>query len=270
MMTLSTPAANLASNPYERAAAAPAVNVAAPVRADSSMDDAKASAKLAKANEAASNRAPSVDLAIPDVMRRLSMMATVNASLGSAPTTLAIMSDIAIASGSGTLSDVERAALQTQYSELSQQVVGAVGAASAGGQAGADTSRHDRDSRAGLDRQAADDRRSTLTQTGQQAPQYVHREGNEQLLATTTTRVVPDGGGQRKAPVVTLLRHELHVGSDSYEPVSVKQTQTRLSQPAESARIEQRSTTHRMVAEQVSQIRQMSETAQVAQLSVVV
>lgn len=280
MMSLSSPAANPVPNAYERTSAAQSASGTASARNASSAssasagsgaaDEASGEARERKANDAARVAAiakmSAVDTAIPDAVTMLATMAVVNAGLGSTPATLALMSDIAVASGSGTLSDADRATLQVQYAQLSRQVAGAVGSSSAGQQAAAD---HQRDSDAGQNTQSSDDRRSTLTRDEGQAPQTVRHEPTEQLVRTTKLVEVAVDAAPEKTPRVTLHTHELHVGTDSYEPVAVKQTQTRASRPATFAELEQQTTTHRVRVAQVTQIREMSQVAQVQQLSVV-
>jgi hypothetical protein len=287
MMSMTT-AALPASNAYEHSSADSSAGADAAMRARPGPNDAgnssgsdnsstagsAASSNLAQtqANDAARTAAiaklSQPDTSIPDPVQMISTLAVVNASLGSAPATLAMMSDIAVASGSGTLSDADRSALQTQYAQLSQQFTATVGAASAGAQ----TSSSDQDSRdadAGANSQSSDDRRTTLTRTSDAPPQYVQHEPLEQLVTTTKMVQVQDDSAPRTTPVVSLLRHELHVGTDSYEPVAVKQTMTRASRPAQFAQVEQQSTTHRVAVAQVTQIRQLTEVAQVQLVSVV-
>lgn len=284
MMSMTT-AVLPASNAYEHSSADSSAGADAAMRARFSLNDvgssgnssassSAASSDLAQtqANDAARTAAiaklSQPDAPIPDPVQMISTLAVVNASLGSAPATLAMMSDIAVASGSGTLSDADRSALQTQYAQLSQQFTAAVGAANAGAQ----TSSSDQDSRdagAGANSQSSDDRRTTLTRTSDAPPQYVQHEPLEQLVTTTKMVQVQDDSAPRTTPVVSLLRHELHVGTDSYEPVAVKQTMTRASRPAQFADVEQQSTTHRVAVAQVTQIRQLTEVAQVQLVSVV-
>jgi hypothetical protein len=287
-MTSMTTAALPSSNAYERSNADSSTSADAATRARFSLNDlgnsggsdnstaagSAASSNLAQiqANDAARTAAiaklSQPDTSIPDPVQMMSTLAVVNASLGSTPATLAMMTDIAVASGSGTLSDADRSALQTQYAQLSQQFTATVGAANAGAQ----TSAKDQDSRhagTGANPQASDDHRSTLTRTSVAPPQYVQHEPLEQLVTTTKMVQVQDNTAPRTTPVVSLLRHELHVGTDSYEPVAVKQTMTRASRPAQFADVEQQSTTHRVSVAQVTQIRQLTEVAQVQLVSVV-
>lgn len=283
MMSMTT-AAPPASNAYEHSSADSSAAADAATRARFSLNDvdnssassSAASSNLAQtqANDAARTAAiaklSQPDTSIPDPVQMISTLAVVNASLGSAPATLAMMSDIAVASGSGTLSDADRSALQTQYAQLSQQFTAAVGAANAGAQtSSSNQDSRDADAGAGANSQSSDDRRTTLTRTSDAPPQYVQHEPLEQLVTTTKMVQVQDDSAPRTTPVVSLLRHELHVGTDSYEPVAVKQTMTRASRPAQFADVEQQSTTHRVAVAQVTQIRQLTEVAQVQLVSVV-
>jgi hypothetical protein len=275
MTTLSTPAITPASNVHDSTNATQSANVAASARAAFTLAQSEESASAAntvKANDAQRTAAiaklmqASADT--PDAASMLSTLAVVNAGLGSVPATLAKMSDIAVASGSGTLSDADRSLLQSQYGQLSQQVTSAVGSLGAGAQ----TSSHHGggDSNADSNSQSSDDRRSTLTRIVAQAPQIVRHEPVEHLVTTTKMVQVAENTGERAMPGVVVHTHELHVGTDSYEPVAVKQTQMRLSRPATFAQVEAQTTTHRVAVAQVTQIVQMSQVAQVQQLSVFV
>ncbi len=279
MTTLTSTSAHPISNAYDRPDTGASATAGASTRAKFSLNEASDStdASLTRANDASRAAAiaklNAVDTSIPDPVRMLAMLGatggSANNTSGTTPTTLAIMSDIAVATGSGTLSDAQRQQLQTQYAQLQVQLATAVnGMSESQAQAFAD---HQRDSDAGDNAQSADDRRSTLTRDREvQAPQYVQHEPEEQLVTTTKMVQVDENTAPRKTPVVSVRVHELHVGSDSYEPVAVKQTsQTRTTRPAEFAQFEQQSTTHRVAVAQVTQIRQLSQVAQVQQLSVV-
>jgi len=268
MMTLSSPSAIPVPTTYDRATASQSAIDAASARSERGAADAAGAAKEAKANATANANASSVDTSVPNVMNALSTLAIVSQNMGSVPATLALMSDIAVASGSGTLSDAERSQLQAQYVQLTQQVSSMVAKT---GEADSGSSTKDNptpDSEAGENTQSSDDRRSTLTRLEQQAPQTVYRDPVEQVVTTTKTTVEPDYTAKAPAPSVTLHTHELHVGTDSYEPVAFTQKQTRMSQPATIGQVEQHSTSHRIRVAQVTQITQMSQVAQVAQLSV--
>ena len=277
MLTATSTSAHPISNAYDRTNADPSASAAASARAKFSLNEASSTtgADPTRASDAARAapvaKAGAIDTSIPDPVRMLALLgstSSANNTSGTTPTTLAMMSDIAVASGSGTLSDAQRQQLQTQYAQLQVQLATAVnGMSESQAQAFAD---HQRDSDAGDNAQSGADRRSTLTRDNQaQAPQTVQHEPQEQLVTTTKMVQVRDDSAPQKAPVTTVRVHELHVGSDSYEPVAVKQTQTHTTRPAEFARVEQQSTTHRVAVAQVTQIRQLSQVAQVQQLSVV-
>jgi hypothetical protein len=253
MLTLSSPANDLASAPFDRSntPGRPAAGAAPPAAVD-----AKTTAAPAQA-----------DTKIPDVMRTLSAAAAFNAALGSAPATLALMADIAVASGSGTLSDEERDQLQAQYSQLTQQVAGMVSGAGAGAQSGAPS---DSDDGGAARRQGGDDPSLPSPRTDEQPAQYVHKDGPEQVVTTTratATEVVQ--AADAPAPRVSAQAHSLHVGVDSYEPVTVRQTQTHSTHPATFAQVAQETTTQRVRTEQVIRITQLSQVAETSQVSVV-
>ena len=287
MMTLTSTSARSISNAYDRNDADSSTSAGASARAKFSMNQASGSstgttassrttdAAALQANDAARTAAiaklAAVDTSIPDPVRMMAMLAATNGTAstgatGSTPATLAMMTDIAVASGSGAISDAQRTQLQAQYAQLQAQFTSTVNSLSHA-QAQAD---HQRDSDAGDNAQSSDDRRSTLTRTSDaQAPQYVHREPQEQLVTTTKSVQVGVADAPQKPPSVIVHVHELHVGSDSYEPVAVKQTQMRSSRPAEFAQVAQQSTTHRVAIAQVTQIRQLTQVGTTQQLSVV-
>jgi hypothetical protein len=276
MMTLTSTPAHALSSAYDRGTADPPPAAAsASARATFSLAAPAPAPQAAPpaAAPAAPRPKPAVaDDSIPDPVR---MMALLSASAGasgtsgapaSTPATLAMMSDIAVASGSGAISDAQRNQLQAQYAQLQAQFGTTVDSASQA-QAAAD---HRRDSDTGDNAQSSDDRRSTLTRDSlTQAPQTVQHDPQYQLVTTTKMVQIGQDSAPPKTPVASVRVHELHVGSDSYEPVAVKQTQTRSTRPAGFAQVEAQTTTHRVAVAQVTQIRQMSQVAQVQQLSVV-
>jgi len=259
--------------------AAPASNTVARMNADqSSQVDTRVRAafgaeqRIGAANEAraaqASANAAAARPQIPDVTQSLSTIAIAGA-LSSVPLALSLMQQIALAVGSGTLSDADLKQLQAEYAQLTQKVSSVVGSASAGAQAESSAGHDSRkdDNAESSFRENSDDRRSTLTRTVATSTQTVQRDPVAQLVPTTRTTLVEDGHAPASAPVTTLRTHELHVGTDSYEPAPLRQTQTRFTTPAARGRLEQRTETHRVLVAQVAQIRQLSEVGQTAHIA---
>jgi hypothetical protein len=272
MLTLSPTANDPGSNPYDRSNAALAAGAVASGRSEASVAaQQQATVDQNRQAAAAAQVSSGIDTNIPDVMRQLSAAAALNAALGSAPATLAMMSDIAVASGSGTLSDEERQQLQEQYSQLTQQVASMVGSASAGAQSNAASDQHNAgDAQQGRPSSSGSDERSAATRTEVGPSQTLQQNMTEQVV--TTTRYVETGAaGDQDAPSprVSAQSHALHVGADSYEPVTVRQTQTHTTRPASFTQVAQETTTQRIRTEQVTRIAQMSQVAQVATVSVV-
>lgn len=280
MMSLNTSIGSVLSSPAAKPAPAPLPAVSAFDRSlanQAAMTAAAARAAAirtddttAAANDAQStSRAADVPATIPNVMDSLSTVAVVGA-MSSLPAALNMMRDIVAASGSGTLSDADRATLASEYAQLSQQVGSVVGPVGASQQSGAASSGKDDEHDASNPyRETSDDDRSTLTRLSPMPMQYTMPEPVEKLVTTTSATVVPDGNEVRAIPSVVLHTNELHVGTDSYEPAATRQTQTRLSRPATLGRIEHHATTHRVLVAQVQQITQLSQVAQVAPLSAV-
>jgi hypothetical protein len=271
MLTLSPTAHDPVSNPYDRTNAALAAGAVVSGRSEASV--AAQQQQVADRNQqaAAAAQASRIDTRIPDVMRQLSAAAALNAALGSAPATLAMMTDIAVASGSGTLSDEERLRLQEQYSQLTQQVASMVGRASAGAQSNAASDQQDAGgSPQGRPPSSGSDDRSAVTRTDVGPSQTLHQDMTEQVVTTTRYVQSPAAGEQdAPSPQVSAQSHALHVGADSYEPVAVRQLQTRSTRPAGFAQVAQETTTQRVRTEQVTRIAQMSQVAQAATVSVV-
>lgn len=275
MLSLS-PTANPLTSVFERSnAAAVAPTAAAPARASTgamanamakASADARAQASQQAQHAATAAKASVIDTSIPDVTNSFSSLAAMNAALGSMPATLQLMNDIAVASGSGTLSDEERSALQSQYADLTQQMATIVQQSGAAAATNGSTAR---DAQAGQNTQSSDDARSTLTRTDSQPAQLVYATPTEQLVRSSRSVTTPQYSADRNAPRVNLLTHELHVGVDSYEPVAVRQALTRIDRPASFAQVEQEDTSQRVRTQQVMRITQLSEVAQSAQVSVV-
>lgn len=273
MMTLSSTIASPLSAAYARTMTAKSVSLA-PARLSDWQAQAPAKAQApsatsgaAIAERAAEKAAEARPATLPDAMKSLSTAAVVNAAMNSVPAKLSLMSSIATASGAGTLSDADLAALQAEYAQLNQQVAGAVGAAAAGSQT-ATSSNPDDEQPTDAKQETNDDRRSTLTQSRTEIVQYVQRSPAEKLVPKSNDTVVPTGTAARSTPEVSIRTHELHVGTDSYEPVAVRQLQTQASRPAELGVVEHHATTQRVMVAQAAQIVQMTEVAQMAQISV--
>ena len=275
MLTLSPTANDPVSPPYDRSNAALAAGAVVSGRSEASIAaQQQATIDQNRQAAAAAQASSGMDTRIPDVMRQLSAAAALNAALGSAPATLAMMSDIAVASGSGTLSDEERQQLQAQYSQLTQQVASMVGSTSASAQSNAASDQQQPDGgdaqRQGRPSSAGSDNRSTATRTDVGPSQTLQQNMTEQVVTTThVVETATTGDQDTPSPRVSAQTHALHVGADSYEPVTVRQMQTRSTRPATLAQVAQETTTERIRTEQVTRIAQMSQVAQVATVSVV-
>ena len=205
---------------------------------------------------------------VPDPMTSLSTVAVAGA-MNSLPAALNMLRNIAMASASGTLSDADRQTLQTEYAQLTAKVVSSVGSTSAGEQAQQSTA-HDKereDNAGNTWREDSDDRRSTLTRTVEMPRETVQYLPVEQTSTTQKQALVPDGHGPQRDPQVDFRTHELHVGTDSYEPVSVRQSMEHPTTPETFGRLESHTeTTHTWVAQaaQVTQFVQVAQTEHVA------
>jgi flagellin-like hook-associated protein FlgL len=268
MMMLSTPHASPVSNANERANAAQSASVEASAHAAFDAERRAGAANEAKVAATTAQAATAHAVAaVPDVTQSLSTIAVVGA-LSSVPAALSLMNSIVTAAASGTLTEADLEKLQSEYAQLRLEVVSAVGSAAAGAETSSSTA-HDRDKddhADDADPETSDDRRSTVSRTVVKAAQYVQHEPVDQVVTTMKSTLVPDGNPVRKNPFVTIRTHELHVGTDSYEPVSTRQTQTRLTTPATFGRLEQHVETHHTF---VAQARQITEFAQVSQVALV-
>jgi len=208
---------------------------------------------------------------VPDPMNSLSTLAVAGA-MNSLPAALDMMRSIVMASAAGTLSEADRQTLQSEYAQLTVHVASTVGSVGAGEQAQTSTTHDDeREDNAGNTfREDSDDHRTTLTQTRQlptQAVQYLPVEH-----ATTVQRqtLVEDGHGPSKDPRVDFRTHELHVGADSYEPASMRQSFEHPTEPATFGRIETHAETQHSVVAQAAQITQFVQVAQTEKIPPVV
>jgi hypothetical protein len=207
---------------------------------------------------------------VPDPMTSLSTVAIAGA-LNSLPAALNMMRNIALASASGTLSDADRQTLQDEYAQLSTKVVSSVGSANAGAQTQSSTTHDDprQDNAENTWRESSDDRRSTLTRTVEVPVQTVQQQPVEHSVTTQKQTLVPDVHGPQRDPLVDLRTHQLHVGTDSYEPASIRQAVSHPTTPASFDRIETHAQTlHTAVAQaaQITQFVQVAQTEHVAPL----
>ena len=210
-------------------------------------------------------------LEVPDPMASLSTVAVAGA-MNSLPAALNMLRNIVMASASGTLSEADRQTLQTEYAQLTAKVVSSVGSAGAGEQAQQSTTHDDEhaDNAGNTWREDSDDHRSTLTRTVEAPKQTVQYLPVERTATTQKQTLVPDGHGPQRDPQVDFRTHELHVGTDSYEPVSMRQSMTHPTTPETFGRIESHAeTTHTFVA-QAAQITQFVQVAQTEHIAPVV
>jgi hypothetical protein len=276
MLTPSTPVAT--PNSFDSTNTAKAATVEASARAafraqlqaatDNETKVAKDTATAAAATAAAAQQSV-VD--VPDPMSNLSTVAIAGA-MNSLPAALNMMRNIAMASASGTLTDADRQVLQTEYAQLTAKVVSTVGSVSADARAQSSTSqdKEREDNAENTWRQDGDDRRSTLTQTVEMPQQTVQYQPVERTVTTQKQTLVPDGHGPQKDPQVDFRTHELHVGTDSYEPVSVRQSMTHPTTPATFGRVETHAETQHTFIAQAAQITQFVQVAQTEHVAPVV
>ena len=270
MLTPSTPVAtpfSPASTPTAQAA-----KVEANARAGFREQLKDAAANEARVADIATAQADARQAAteIPDPMSSLSTVAVAGA-MNSLPAALNMLQRIATASASGTLSDADRQTLQTEYSQLTAKVVSSVGSVSAGEQAQTSTARDDGrgDDAGNTPRENSDDRHGTLTQTVERPQETVQYQPSERSVTTQVQTLVADGHGPQRDPRVDLRTHQLHVGADSYEPASVRQSFSHPTAPAGFGRLQTHAETHHVFtirAAQVTQFVQVAQTEHVAPL----
>ena len=271
MLTPSTPVATPFS--FDSTNTAKAATVEANARAAF-----HAQLKLATANEArvadsaaAQTSAQQAATEIPDPMTSLSTVAIAGA-MSSLPAALNMLQRIAMASASGALTDADRQTLQTEYAQLTAKVVSSVGSVSAGEQAQTSTTHDDEreDNAENTWRESSDDRRSTLTQTTEVAKETVQYQPVERTVTTQKQTLVADGHGAQKDPQPDFRTHELHVGADSYEPASMRQSFSHLTIPATFGRVENHAETQHVFVTQAAQITQFVQVAQTEHVAPVV
>ena len=209
--------------------------------------------------------------AVPDPMDSLSTVAVAGA-MNSLPAALNMMRSIALASAAGTLTDADRQTLQAEYAQLTAKVVGSIGSASAGDQAQTSTARdHERDDNAETTwREDSDDPRATLTQTLQVPRETVQYPSVERTTTVQRQSLSVDGHATQKGPRVDFRTHELHVGTDSYEPMSMRQSMSHPTTPETSGRMETHAETRHSFVTQAAQITQFVQVAQTEHLAPVV
>lgn len=203
-------------------------------------------------------------MVIPDPMNSLSTVAMAGA-MNSLPAALDMMRSIAMASAAGTLSEADRQTLQSEYSQLTAKVVGSIGSVSAGEQA--QTSARDQqrqeDARAERPRyEDSDDHRTTLTQTVEMPKETVQYQPVERTTTVQRQSLAVEGHAEQKDPRVDFRTHELHVGTDSYEPVSMRQSMEHPTMPETFGRVETHAETQHSFVAQAAQITQFVQVAQ--------
>ena len=262
MLTPSTPPVATPSS-YDSTPTAKAAAVEANARADFRQQvQAATHAEAHLADVAATQRAArEAATRVPDPMTSLSTVAVAGA-MSSVPAALEMMRSIALQSAAGRLSDTDRQTLHAEYAQLTAHVattVGSVGASQSQTPARDD----EREDNAGNTwRESSDDRRSTLTQTRVVSQQTVHYEPTQHIATVPHQVLVGAGHAAPAPPRVDLRRHDLHVGTDSYEPVSVRQSVTHPVQPAAVGHLETHAETQRTTLAQAAQITQFVQVAQ--------
>ena len=263
MMTPSTPVATPASLDSTNIAKAATVEASARSAFRAQLQAAAANEERGANLTAAAAATRRATTEVPDPMTSLSTLAVVGA-MNSLPAALNMMRNIVMASANGTLTDTDRQTLQADYARLSAKVVASVGSASAGAQTQSSTTHDDEreDNAENTWREDSDDRRSTLTRTAEMPKQTVQYEPVERTSTTQKQTLVPDGHGPQKDPQADLRTHELHVGTDSYEPVSIRQAMSHPTTPETFGRIETHAQTQHTFVAQAAQITQFVQVAQ--------
>ena len=254
-------------------ASAKTATVDANARADfnTQLQFAKADQARAANLKALQAAAQAAQTQVPDPMTSLSTVAIAGA-MNSLPAALDMMQRIAMASASGTLSDADRQTLQADYAQLNAKVVSSVGAVSASQQQQTSTQHDDErdDNAENMWREDSDDHRSTLTQTTEVPQETVQYQPVERTVTTQKQTLVEDGHAAQKDPRVDFRTHELHVGADSYEPVSMRQSFSHPTEPATFGRIDNHAETQHVFTTQAAQITQFVQVAQTEHVAPVV
>jgi hypothetical protein len=200
-------------------------------------------------------------LQLPDPMKALSTVAVAGA-MASTPAALNMMREIAVASASGVLSDADRRALRDEYAQLSQQVVTTVGSASANEQAEMRKREEDQQETYRMYRESSDDRRTTLTHTAVQPVETVQHQVVTHAVTAQRAVLVTDGHGARHDPAQSFRTEELHVGTDSYEPVSARQRLSQSSMPETLGHWDTHAETRSISVVEAAQVTRFVEVAQ--------
>ena len=208
---------------------------------------------------------------IPSPMNGLSTVAVAGA-MNSLPAALDMMRSIALQSAAGTLTDADRQALHAEYAQLSAYTTTTVGSVSASEQAQTSTAHDDEreDNAENTWRESSDDRRTTLTQTREVPRETVQMLPVEHTVTTQKQTLVETGHGPQKDPRVDFRTHELHVGADSYEPASMRQSFSHPVEPASFGRLETHAETQHSFVAQAAQITQFVQVAQTQHIPPVV
>jgi hypothetical protein len=268
MLTPSTPVPTPLSNASTNTAKAATVEASARTAFRNEMRMANEHETHVADNAATAVAARQAAMVVPDPMNSLSTVAMAGA-LNSLPAALDMMRSIAMASAAGTLSDADRQALQSEYAQLSAKVVGSV---SAGEQAQTSTT-HDDEREHNAEntwREDSDDHRTTLTQTREVPKETVQYQPVERTTAVQRQSLALDGHAMQKDPRVDFRTHELHVGTDSYEPVSMRQSMEHPTTPETFGRVETHAETQHSFVAQAAQITQFVQVAQTEHIPPVV
>lgn len=264
MLTPSTPVPTPFSNTATNTAKSAAVEASARSAFRNEMRVATDHERQVTNNAATVAATRQAAMVIPDPMNSLSTVAMAGA-MNSLPAALDMMRSIAMASAAGTLSETDRQTLQSEYSQLTAKVVGSIGSVSAGEQAQTSARDQQRQEEARAERpryEDSDDHRTTLTQTVEMPQQTVQYQPVEHTTTVQRQSLEPDGHAMQKDPRVDFRTHELHVGTDSYEPVSMRQSMEHPTMPETFGRVETHAETQHSFVAQAAQITQFVQVAQ--------
>jgi flagellin-like hook-associated protein FlgL len=271
MLTPSTPVPTPFSNAGTNTAKAATVEASARTAFRNEMRLANEHESHVADTAAAAVAARQAAMVVPDPMNSLSTVAMAGA-MNSLPAALDMMRSIAMASAAGTLSDADRQALQSEYAQLSAKVVGSIGSVSAGEQAQTSTTHDDEreDNAENTWREDSDDHRTTLTQTKEVPKETVQYQPVERTTTVQRQSLALDGHAMQKDPRIDFRTHELHVGADSYEPVSMRQSMEHPTMPETFGRLETHAETQHSFVAQAAQITQFVQVAQTEHIPPVV
>ena len=271
MLTSSQPVASPLS--YDSTNTAKAASVEAKTRADFMKQLQAAAANDTRVADQTADTTATQQAATeaPDPMSSLSTVAVAGA-MNSLPAALNMLRNIAMASADGTLSDADRQTLQAEYAQLTDKVTSTVGSVSAGERAQTSTTHDDEreDNAENTWREDSDDHRTTLTQTLAVPQETVQYQPVERTFTTQKQTLVEDGHAAQKDPRVDFRTHELHVGADSYEPTSQRQSFSHPTMPASFGRVETHAETQHTFVAQAAQIIQFVQVAQTEHVAPVV